>query len=308
MSIKKYLLTGANGFIGTRLLVALNKNEYDIRVLSRKSLPKYESVCCDFLRDQIPSSALTSIDTVFHLAGFAHDFRNTEKVDAIYQAINVDATVKLAELAIKNKVKTFIFVSSVKAGGKSYDNKCMSESDQGEPEGVYGKTKREAEIKLLEMSLNSDMDIVIIRPSLVYGKGMKGNLHLMFSGIKKGWFPPLPKIKNRRSMIHVDDLVQALIMVSKEERARNEIFIVTDGHPYSSREIYETMCNILNKSIPLWSVPSWLLNFMSKFNKTLQYKIDKLIGDEWYSSEKIESIGFEAKISINKLDENEAFF
>jgi UDP-glucose 4-epimerase len=109
-------------------------------------------------------------------------------------------------------------------------------------------------------------------------------------------------------MIHVDDLVQALIMVSKEERAKNEIFIVTDGNPYSSREIYETMCNILNKSIPFWSVPSWLLNFMSKFNKTLQYKIDKLIGDEWYSSEKIESIGFEAKISINKLDENEAFF
>ena len=103
---------------------------------------------------------------------------------------------------------------------------------------------------MLELSQDADMEVVIVRPSLVYGKGMKGNLNLMLSGIKSGWFPPLPKVQNYRSMIHLDDLIDALLMLSLDRRADGEIFIATDGHTYSSRDIYEAMCTNLGKKIP----------------------------------------------------------
>ena len=308
MAKRKILVTGANGFVGLRLLEHIKNMDFDIRVLSRKPSSQYESISCDFLKNKIPLDALNAIDIVFHLAGFAHDFNGGSESNFIYQAINVDATVQLAELAVKSNVKTFVFVSSVKAGGRSkHLNKCMNENDQMEPDGIYGKSKREAELRLLEISRNSEMDVIIIRPSLVYGKGMKGNLNLMLTGIKNGWFPPLPKIKNRRSMVHVDDLVEALIMVSFNRSINREIFIVTDGHPYSSREIYDAMCNSLGKKIPKWGLSPWIFVLMSKLNKRVSYKIDKLLGDEWYSSDKIESIGFKAKKSIN-LNKNETFY
>ena len=135
----------------------------------------------------------------------------------------------------------------MKAGGKAVSGQCINESDQDEPEGIYGKSKREAEIKLLKIGKESGMHVSIIRPSLVYGPNVKGNLQLMLSGIKKGWFPPLPEIGNKRSMIHVDDLVRAILLVATDERANGEIFIATDSMPYSSREIYNTMCDVLEK-------------------------------------------------------------
>jgi len=305
---EKILVTGANGFVGLRLLEHIKNMNFDIRVLSRNPSDQYESIQCDFLKNNIPSNSLNSIDIVFHLAGFAHDFRSSIEVNSIYQLINVDATVQLAELAVKKNVKTFIFVSSVKAGGRPHPKKCMNETDQGELDSKYGKSKRDAELKLLKIGKKSGMNVVIVRPSLVYGKGMKGNLNLMLTGIKNGWFPPLPKIKNRRSMIHVDDLVEALIFVSLNKNANGEIFILTDGQPYSSREIYDAMCNSLGKEIPKWSLPLWIFIIMSKLNKRISFKIDKLLGDECYSSEKIELIGFKAKKSINNLNENETFY
>ena len=306
MISKNLLITGANGFIGRRLLVTLGQNaSNNIRVLSRNPIPGYETECCDFLEDKIPSSVFNSIDVVFHLAGFAHDFKSNDKLHKACQAINVDATIKLAKLAIKNKVKKFIFVSSVKAGGRPLKNRCLDENYQSEPDGLYGRTKKEAEVKLMDLCKNTSMRVVIIRPSLVYGNGMKGNLKLMFLGVQKGWFPPLPKINNKRSMVHVDDLVQSLILVSMDKKANDETFIVTDGQPHSSREIYETMCKLIDKKIPFWSLPKWVFRFSIFLNKSLRYRIEKLIGDEWYSSKKIEEIGFKPIKTIKNLNENE---
>jgi UDP-glucose 4-epimerase len=305
---EKILVTGANGFVGLRFLEHIKHLDFDIRVLSRNPSDQYESIQCDFLKNDIPSNSLNSIDIVFHLAGFAHDLRSSSELDSIYQAINVDATVQLAELAVKNNVKTFIFLSSVKAGGRPHPKKCMNERNQGELDNKYGKSKREAELRLLKISKKSGMNVVIIRSALVYGKGMKGNLNLMLTGIKNGWFPPLPKIKNRRSMIHVDDLVEALIFVSLNTNANGEIFIVTDGRPYSSREIYDAMSNSLGKKIPKWGLPVWIFILMSKLNKRISLKLEKLLGDECYSSEKIESLGFKAKKTINNLSQNETFY
>ncbi len=245
-------------------------------MLSRKNQSNYKTIVCDLERESIPLLALESIDTVFHLAGFSHDMRDASKIIDLYYKVNVDATVQLAELAVKNGVKRFIFVSSVKAGGISIPKKCINENDQSDPEGIYGKTKREAELKLLEIGKESGMHVSIIRPSLVYGPNVKGNLQLMLSGVRAGWFPPLPETGNRRSMIHVDDLVRAILLVTEDKRANGEIFIATDGTPHSSRGIYNAMCDVIGKSIPKWSVPKFLFDEVSLINLRIIYKFNKL--------------------------------
>jgi len=282
-------VTGATGFIGQRLVNALSG---EIRILSRKKHAYYRTILCDLQSDHIPDSALDGVDRVFHLAGFAHDMRDASKVSELYQSVNVDATVQLANLAVKSGVRQFVFVSSVKAGSAQNSRKCLNENDQSESEGIYGKTKREAELKILEIGRKSGMHVSIIRPTLVYGPGVKGNLQLMMSGVKQGWFPPLPKTGNKRSMIHVDDLVRAIMLVAKDERANGEVFIATDGELYSSSEIYSTICDVLGRSTPEWSVPKFLFDIASLTSPSLKYKFDKLLGNECYSSAKLEALGF----------------
>jgi UDP-glucose 4-epimerase len=305
--LNKVLVTGATGFIGSRLLERLKIIDCEVRVLSRNTLIGYDSICCDLQQDLIPKFALNSIDSIFHIAGVAHDFQNNTETELMFYKVNVEATINLAKLAIKSGVKRFIFVSSVKAGGKSDTSDCMNEINQFEPEGIYGQTKREAEIKLLALGQESNMHVVIVRPALVYGPGMKGNLKVMFDGVSKGWFPPLPDTGNLRSMIHVDDLVNALVMVALDVQTNGNIFIATDGKPYSSRKIYEAMLEVIGKDIPKWYVPTIFFDILSKINVRLKYKIQKLLGNECYSSKKLESIGFRAKNSIKQMNHNETF-
>ena len=283
-------VTGATGFIGQRLLVGLEANGESVRILSRNPHPDYETVVCDLQYEAIPEDGLDGVDTVFHLAGFTHDLRDASKLEHLYRALNVDATVRLTELAVRSGVKQFVFVSSVKAGG--YD------VGQDSPNGVYGKTKREAELKLLDIGRQSGMHVSIVRPSLVYGAGVKGNLALMRRGIEQGWFPPIPETENRRSMIHVDDLVRALLLAAEDKRTNGEIFIVTDGVPHSSREIYDAICQSVGKTVPQWSVPKIVFEGLSLLSPRILYKVDKLLGDEYYSSEKLEELGFRAEKSL----------
>ena len=298
--VKRLFLTGSTGFIGQRLINAVTG---EIRVLSREKHPNYNTIICDLQSESIPDLTLNNIDTVFHLAGFSHDMRDASKIADLYYKVNVDATVELARLAVESGVKRFVFISSVKAGGGLASGKCINESDQNEPEGVYGKSKREAELKLLKIGNESGMHVSIIRPSLVYGPEAKGNLKLMLSGIARGWFPPLPETGNKRSMIHVDDLVRALLLVADDDRANGEIFIATDGTPHSSREIYDAMCNIVGRSIPKWNLPKALFNIASLISSRIKYKINKLLGDECYSSAKLEALGFKAKKTLKDMNE-----
>ena len=296
-----YLITGATGFVGQRLINALMSKGHKVIPVSRNPIPSLETIICDFESSNLSKVHLRSVDVVFHLAGIAHDLNSISEDESLYHKINVDATIKLTELAIISGVKKFVFVSSVKAGGRS--DKCMNELDQHEPEGIYGKTKREAELKLLEIGQKSEMHVSIVRPSLVYGPDVKGNLKLMMEGVNKGWFPPLPNVSNSRSMIHVDDLVQALLLVSNDIRANGEIFIATDGKSYSSRDLYEAMCYALGKSIPKWNVPVFLFEIAALLSSNMKHKVDKLLGDEYYSSEKLESIGFKAQRTLREMNE-----
>ena len=299
------LVTGATGFVGQHLIEYLKLDGYNIKAISRKLIPGVDTVICDFLKDAIPENAFQGIDVVFHLAGYTHDLKNASGVKQTYQKMNVDVTDELLSLSVKYSVKKFIFVSSVKAGGSPIRGKCAAEEDQSDPVGMYGETKREAELKVLEIGRKSDMHVSILRPALIYGPNLKGNLQLMMQGIKKGWFPPLPETGNRRSMVHVDDVVQALLLLASDQRSNGEIFIVTDGRTYSSRYIFEIMSSTLGKRIPRWTVPQFLFNVVALINPHLRYRIDKLLGDECYSSKKIQSIGFKAKKTLKDMHETD---
>ncbi|MDA7830132.1 NAD-dependent epimerase/dehydratase family protein [Gammaproteobacteria bacterium] len=301
----KYLVTGATGFVGSHLLGLLRTINCDVRLLARSNVDNYETIICDLMSDSITNNAFESIDTVFHLAGFAHDVREPSKVRNMYHSINVAATLALARSAVQSGVKRFVFISSVKAGGHGSSDRGANELAWNCPEGVYGETKLEAETELLKISEESEMHVSIIRPSLVYGPGVKGNLRLMQLGIKSGWFPPLPETGNKRSMIHVDDLVRAMLFVANSQHTNSEVFIATDGKPYSSREIYNDMCHALGKSVPNWSVPKSFFDVAKLASRRVKYKVNKLLGDEYYSSSKLEQLGFKAHKSLKDMNETD---
>jgi UDP-glucose 4-epimerase len=299
--MKKVLITGSTGFIGKVLIQAINS---EIRIISRLDNPDYETIICDLYTDEIPIKSVNGIDTIFHLAGVAHDISGNYNKD-YYNKINVDATIQLAKLAVKSEVKRFVFVSSVKAGANLTSNSCWNEDGQGGALGVYGETKRKAELELLKISANSNMHVSIIRPSLVYGPNVKGNLKMMLHGIDKGWFPAPPETGNRRSMIHVDDLVEAILLVSNDKRANREIFILTDGISYSTRKIYNIMRVLVGKREVKWSIPRKIFNIVGLLSPRFKFKLDKLFGNECYCSKKIEELGFRAKKTLENMNETD---
>ena len=302
-SRKVFLVTGASGFVGTVLCNSIRRSDDVLRLLVRKIIPNIDGEQFVFKNaNDIDQDAFLGVDIVIHLAGYAHDTSNKKSNREMYRNVNVDLTEKILDLSVQNKVSKFVFISSVKAGGTPNVEKCFSESFQAEPDNIYGKTKLIAEKKVLEVAKYSSMDVSIIRPALVYGPGMKGNLRVMLSWIDKGWFPALPENGNRRSMVHLDDLVNAIRFICDCNKSNGKVFIVTDGNIYSSYEIYNTMCHILNKPVPKLRVPVFIFNIFSLFNKDIKYKVKKLLGSECYSSEKIEALGFVAKKSLRDMN------
>lgn len=294
----KAIVTGSSGFIGSRLCHFLDEKDYRVIKIARTEKEDHQvDLICDFETDKLKDGAMVGVDTVFHLAGHAHDVSDPKRSIDRYVKLNIDATRDLAIQASEEGVNTFIFVSSVKAGFSSSKDEKLKE-----PLSIYGKTKRKAELELIEFSKHTDMKILIIRPSLVYGPNLKGNLSSMKKAINQGWFPPLPVIKNKRSMVHVDDLVRAILLVH-EKGIESEIYNITDGFNYSTTEIYETFCKILEKNPPNWRLPLFIFNMLSFIPGRINQTISKLLEDESYSSSKIESLGFIAKLRFGDMNE-----
>lgn len=280
------LLTGSSGFIGKSLLMELINRKTKVTLIRRKQHKKHKTFICDFLKDSIPEIAFDNIKTVIHLAGCAHD---TDKkiLSDIYFKLNTETVIDLAKISIAKKVKNFIFISSVKAEN---------------PSDIYGISKKKAEDKLLKLSKNSKMNIIILRPALVYGRQVKGNLKNMIRGIDKGWFPPLPETKNKKSMTHVDDVVSAILFLNDKKNLKGNIFTVTDGKFYSSAEIYDILCTVLGKKISKWRIPKLLFDFISFFFPFTRTKIEKLLGNDFHNSYELESLGFKAKKTLYDIN------
>lgn len=302
--MKKVLVTGVNGFIGQVLAKQLLAAGIQVKGLVRDKAinPAIEGIALD-LSAEWQINPCEGVDTVFHLAGKAHALSEIAADDKEYLLINTEGTRKLLEAAKQAGVERFVFFSSVKAVG---DMALMQdESNQTQPDTAYGQSKRAAE----ELVLNGRYvpHPLVIRPCMVYGNTDKGNLPRMIAAIKRGFFPPLPEVYNRRSMVHVEDVAQAALLAAQNSQAAGQIYIVSDGQANSTRQLYEWICSALNKKPLPVTIPVLVLKLLAKIGDIIGQirgqrfmfdsdALEKLLGSAWYSSAKIESeLGFQAK-------------
>jgi len=302
-----YLVTGSGGFIGRRLLKFLKQTNKPIRLVSKNkgfntgSNINLQYITCDFERESIEEGVFDGVKFVFHLAGISES-STCLKDQFIYEKVNVKATLDLALGALKNGVQHFIFISSTKAAEYFVNDRGDIEPLTPANFDLYSKSKKEAELGLLRLAKSTacPMKITIVRPALVYGPDVKGNLRHMFNLVGRNFFPPLPRVNNCKSMIHVDDLARFLIFLTLENlnQPSGKIFIATDGNDYSTREIYESMCVAINKKVPLWSVPFIIFKILKVLHPNFKRSFDKLFGNDCYSSSEINKIGFVPKFNI----------
>ena len=303
---EKALVTGATGFIGRHLIKGLVNQNAQVRALVRSApqaayFPDNVEYCRGAL-ENVASLERACQDAViiFHTAGYAHAWSDASPATQdLHRQINAEGTRRLLQTAANVGVKRFVFFSSVKAMGAGGKN-CVDETWPLPPETPYGLAKREAEQYVFEFGRQYNMHTVILRLALVYGPGGRGNLERMIKAVKRGFFPSLPKVGNKRSMVHVDDVVQAALKAGQRREADRQIYIVTDGHDYSSREIYEMICRTLDKPIPNWYVPYGVLRGLAAVGDALGWirgrrmifdseSLDKLLGWACYRCDKIQA-------------------
>ena len=302
---RSVLVTGATGFIGRRLVSELPQRGARLRLLIRSghAIPAtwagVETVVGDVTDAASLRRACAGMDTVLHLAGFAHaDAAATPEFAARHWAVNAEGTFHLLDAALVAGVQRFVFLSSVKAVGEPGAH-CVDEQWDAPPDTPYGRAKRAAEERLLTVVRATGLHAVNLRPALVYGPGMKANLPRLIAAVRRGWLPPLPETGNRRSLVHVDDVVQAVLLAAAHPAAAGQIYFVTDGQPCSGQELYALIRRALGRSVPRWAVPAWVLHaaagltdgalwLAGRRERRFAAMLDKLLGWACYDSTRIE--------------------
>ncbi|HAE40207.1 MAG TPA: NAD-dependent dehydratase [Candidatus Riflebacteria bacterium] len=298
-----YLVTGADGFIGSNLTRKLVEQHYTVTALLQS---QSQGSCCktltvDLVQDEkIDLAGVAPVDAIIHLAGKAHAVSEIGEGDE-YFALNTEGTRKLLEATRKIGVQRFVYFSSVKAMGEG-SWQTEDENTPCQPSGAYGQSKLDAEKLVLEGGYVPEP--VVIRPTMVYGQTDKGNLPRMIRMARKGLFPPLADNGNRRSMVHVEDIVQAAILAAARPEAIGQVYIVSDGQAYSTRKVYELILKALGRCVPPFDCPTALLSLAARIGDVFGRlrgrrfifdtdTFEKLFGSAYYSSAKIErELGF----------------
>ncbi len=204
---------------------------------------------------------LQGIDIVVHTAARAHIMDDTVSDPLTeYRKVNVEGTLNLARQAAKADVKRFIFISSIKVNGESTDpGKCFSETVDAPPLDPYGLSKYEAELGIDAVAVETGMELVIIRPPLVYGYGVKANLKSMMKLLSWGLPLPLGAINNHRSLLALDNLTNFILVCLDHPKAANQTFLVSDDHDLSTTQLSKLLGDALGKPACLLPVPvSWI--------------------------------------------------
>lgn len=255
------LVTGANGFLGRTLMKALNERDIiAIGAVRNISCPQ-GIVVGEIGPDTNWNPVLDKVDTVIHTAARVHalDVHSNESMGS-YHKINVAGTCRLAEQAVQSGVRRFIFISSIKVNGEeTARGRPYSVNDIPSPVDPYGISKYEAEMKLLRLAEETGLEVVIIRPVLVYGPGVKANFLNMMRWLNKSIPLPLGMIHNKRSLVALDNLVDLIITCIDHPAAAKQIFLVSDDEDLSTTELLQRMAAALGKSARLLPVPEGLL-------------------------------------------------
>jgi nucleoside-diphosphate-sugar epimerase len=278
---RRVLVTGASGFVGTALSDALAGQGVPARLavrdgeaalvlerrLAETACPSPEIVALGTLGAGTSwAPALAGIDTVVHLAGRAHVTREhaTDPL-AAYRAANVEVTRHLARSAAGACVRRLIYVSSVKVNGEGTRGAPYREEDTPMPEDAYGVSKREAEGALWEAAAHSALEVVVLRPCLIYGPGVRGNFKTLVSAVDRGIPLPLGSVRNRRSLLFVGNMVGALLLCIEHPAAAGRTFLLSDGEDLATPELVRRIGTALGRPARLVPVPPALLRWAGAF-------------------------------------------
>ena len=260
------LLTGATGFLGSWLIEVLKKAkpEFNISAAVRSSVEISDVRVVEISNLGVSTDWRVALDNqhiVIHAAARAHIMKDRVAESlAEYRKVNVDGTLNLARQAAEAGVKRFIFISSIKVNGEqTVLEQRFTEDGVPAPKDAYGISKWEAEQGLQKLAAETGMEVVIIRPPLIYGPGVKGNFASMIRLVEKGLPLPLGSVRNKRSLVAVDNLVDLIITCIEHPAAANQVFLAGDGQDLSTTELLRGVAKAAGKSSRLISVPAVLL-------------------------------------------------
>jgi len=305
------LVTGATGVIGPELIRNLVDRGFSVRALYRNRLePRIlpdtvASIRCDITDDNALTDAVKDIDVIYHLAAKLHINEPSNDLYEEYHRINIEGTRKLVRAARSAGVARLVFFSSINVYGGSDPATILNEDSELRPVSWYARTKVEAE-KIVLAGIPS----VVLRLAAVYGPRMKGNYPRLLNALRRRRFIMVGNGKNRRSLVHVQDVCRAALLAAYHPAALERIYNVTDGEIHSLQEIVEVMRNALGKSGPNISLPAnyvrrgvgWFEDVFGLFNRKLpigRSTIDKLTEDVAVSGDRIKAeLGFRPKFDL----------
>ncbi len=285
----RILVTGANGFVGRALGDRLAEGGHVVvPVVRRPCGLAGEVVIRDMGGETAWGEALQSCDAVVHLAARVHVMHDTSTNPlALYRATNTDATLNLAHQAVQAGVKRFVFVSSIKVNGEGR-NDAYCEADLPVPEDAYATSKWEAEQGLWRIAQETGLEVVVLRPPLVYGPGVKANFRRLLDTVARGWPLPLGAIENRRSLLYLGNFVDAIRVCVEHPAAAGQTFLVDDGEPVSTPELVRAVAHAMGRPARLLPVPAGVLEFAGALLGK-RAAVARLTGSLWVDSSLIRS-------------------
>ena len=285
----RVLATGAAGFVGRLLGKELESHGHAVvpAVRCPSGLSK-EVVIGDLRNTPALGAALAGCDAVIHLAARVHVMHDTVADPlTLYRATNTDATLNLARQTAQMGVRRFVYISSIKVNGEGRDA-AYRETDAPAPEDAYAISKWEAEQGLQQIARETGLEVVILRPPLVYGPGVKANFLRLLRTVERGWPLPLGAIRNRRSLLYLGNFVDAIRLCVEHPAAAGQTFLLDDGEAVSTPDLVRAVAHAMKRPARLLWVPVSMLEFMG----TLLGKrtaVSRLTGSLWVDSSLIRS-------------------
>lgn len=259
------LVTGANGFVGTALCERLIAQGIETRAALRTRHVSNKSLLQRFEVGDIHAGtdwtvALEGVTHIVHLAARVH-VMNEQARDPLkeFRAVNTAGTLNLAQQAVAAGVRRLVYISTIKVNGERTSGRPFHADDEAMPEDAYAQSKQEAELVLKEIGKHSGLEIVIVRPPLVYGPGVKGNFLSMLRVLRQGWPLPLAGCDNRRSLVGLSNLVSLLEKCMTHPAAAGEVFLASDGEDLSTPDLLQRLSLALGRKARLFTIPPTLL-------------------------------------------------
>ncbi len=277
----KILVTGASGFIGQALITKLEDFGHSVVSVSRKLVKSDKNgLVIDVDGSTIWTRALRGCDVVVHLAARTQaQYASDSGVDLpdIYRCENTELTLNLARNAAQANIRRFIFISSIKVNGdNTLEGSVFRADDIPSPQDAYAVSKNEAELGLWKIASETGLEVIVIRPPLVYGPGVKGNFLSLLRAVDKQYPLLLGKVQNRRSLIYLGNLVDVIYLCLSHPNAVGKTFLVSDGEDVSTPELIQRIAEALERKV--WLLPfytSWLKRLGSIMGK--RAAVDRLL-------------------------------